>query len=26
VLANAIALHTRALRPEDMPILEQPDE
>ena len=26
VLANVIALHTRALRPEDMPIPEQDDE
>ena len=26
VLANAIALHTRTLKPEDMPLLEQPDE
>lgn len=26
VLANAIALHTRALKPEDMPIPEQDDE
>lgn len=26
VLANVLAMHTRPLRPEDMPILEQPDE
>jgi len=26
LLANAIALHTRALQPADMPLLEQPDE
>jgi hypothetical protein len=26
VLANVIAMHTRALRPDDMPINEQPDE
>jgi hypothetical protein len=26
LLANAIALHSRALRPADMPLLEQPDE
>jgi hypothetical protein len=26
VLANALALHTRALRPADMPLPEQDDE